>query len=224
MTTTGADEIRIVLIDAQTLFRTGLRLIIERQPGIKIVGDTGDLQEGLAIIKSAQPDIILFDTNCDGDGGLIFVMELEKVSDQSKMVLVTGCRESQFLVQAVQYGVFGIVLKTQSPNVLIKAIEKVLVGEAWIDHTVIANLLTNLSRANQSPENNAEAGRITKLSEREKQIIRLIGQGMQNHAIAKELSISEVTVRHHLTSIYAKLDVSNRLELLVFAHRYILTD
>ncbi len=114
----------------------------------------------------------------------------------------------------------GVVFKTQSPETLIKAIDKVNAGEVWLERSMIANVLSRLSRNNKPIRINSETDNINELSEREKQIVRLIGQGFKNKKISTELCISETTVRHHLTSIYSKLGVSDRLELLVYAHRY----
>lgn len=121
------------------------------------------------------------------------------------------------LQKAVEDGVMGVVFKTQPPETLIKSIQKVHAGEVWLERSMIANVLNRRSR-NQTPID-PEKDSIAQLSEREKQIIQLIGLGYKNMKISSQLCISETTVRHHLTSIYSKLGVTDRLELLVFAHR-----
>jgi len=114
----------------------------------------------------------------------------------------------------------GVVFKTQSPEMLLKAIEKVNLGEVWLERSLIANVLSRLSRNSKPQKSDLDSNGINVLSTREKEIVRLIGQGYKNKKISTQLCISETTVRHHLTSIYSKLGVSDRLELLVFAHRY----
>jgi DNA-binding NarL/FixJ family response regulator len=113
----------------------------------------------------------------------------------------------------------GVVFKAHPPETLIKAIEKVNAGEVWLERSMIANVISRLSR-NSKPTKTGSESNIDELSEREKEIVRLIGQGFKNKKISSQLCISETTVRHHLTSIYSKLGVSDRLELLVYAHRY----
>ena len=112
-----------------------------------------------------------------------------------------------------------MISKNQSPEVLIKAIDKVNAGEVWLERSLIATVLSRLSRGQGTPRTDKETDNLNHLSEREKEVVRLIGQGLKNRKISQELCISETTVRHHLTSIYSKLGVSDRLELLVYAHR-----
>ena len=148
------------------------------------------------------------------------IPDLLAVSPKTRIILVTGFDEPEILQMAVQMGAMGILQKTVSSSVLKKAIEKVHAGEVWIDRTMMANVLTNLSRGGAGSELNSEQSRIETLSDRETEVIALSGEGLKNKQIAARLSISETTVRHHLTSIYSKLDVSDRLELAIFAYRY----
>ena len=119
----------------------------------------------------------------------------------------------------MQDGVIGVVFLTQQVEVLIKSIRKVHAGEVWIERSMVAGLLTNLSRSRLGLSIDPEAESIARLSRRERQVIQLIGKGFKNQQIGSQLCISETTVRRHLTSIYSKLGVSDRLELLVFANR-----
>jgi two-component system nitrate/nitrite response regulator NarL len=211
--------IRIEIIDNLVLVRAGLRFIVESQPGWQVVGEAGNIDEGLALAKQIKPDIILLEINMAGEPCFDVIPQLINTSDKARVILVTNAYNSQVFLRAVQSGVVGVVTKTQRPEVLIKAIEKVNAGEVWIERSLIANLLTRLSRNHRSNGSDPEAERIEQLSARERQIIGLIGHGLKNKQIAAQLCISETTVRHHLTSIFSKLDVSDRLELLVYAHR-----
>ena len=212
--------IRIVILDSHTLVRAGLRLIVESQPGLKVVGEAGEATEGLEIIACQKPDIILLKIDPVGSIGLEIIKELFKASNRSRVILLARIDEAQVHLRAVQEGVLGIVLKTQPPEILIKAIQKVHAGEAWIERSLIANLLSSLTNAQQLIGQDPELEHIAQLSPRERQLIQMIGRGLKNQKIAELLCLSETTVRHHLTSIYSKLGVSDRLELLVFAHRY----
>ena len=213
------DLIRVVILDSHTLVRAGLRLIVDSQPGIKVVGEAGETNEALEIVTSQKPDIILLKVDPIGEIGLDIVKELFKASSSSRIILLALLDEAPINLRAVQEGVLGIVLKTQSPEILIKAIQKVHAGEAWIERSMIANLLNGLTHAQQAIAQNPETEAIAQLSPREREVIQYIGQGLKNSQIAEQLSLSETTVRHHLTSIYRKLGVTDRLELLVFAHR-----
>jgi DNA-binding NarL/FixJ family response regulator len=217
---TPLDElIRIAILDNQTLVRAGLRLIIESHPGLKVVGEAGEANEALEIVTYQKPDIILLKVDPIGTIGLEIIRELLKASSSSRIILLARLDETPILLRAIQEGVLGIVLKTQSPEILIKAIQKVHVGEVWIERSMIATLLIGQMRTQELISQNPETKRIAALSPRERQVIQAIGRGLKNSQIAEQLCLSETTVRHHLTSIYAKLEVSDRLELLVFAHR-----
>jgi two-component system, NarL family, nitrate/nitrite response regulator NarL len=212
--------IRIILLDAQTLFRVGLRYIIERQPGMEVVGETGSLDDGIGLITQLNPDIILFDLNLECQPQAEITSSLVRVSGSARLILVTGLSDPQVQQRAVEDGIVGVISKTQSPETLLKAIEKVHSGEVWLERSLIANVLVRLSRNQPLAKVGPETASINSLSEREKEVVKLIGLGFKNKRISTELCISETTVRHHLTSIYDKLGVSDRLELLVFAHRY----
>jgi DNA-binding NarL/FixJ family response regulator len=215
----SVERIRIVIIDSHTLVRTGLRLILENKPGFIVVGEAGKATEALEVVAAEKPDIILLKLDPLSSIGLEIIRKLSKASSCSRVVLLARPDEAQLLINAVQEGVLGIVLKTQSGDTLIKAIQKVHTGEVWIERSMIANLLSGLRNAQQLIAQDPQIVSIAQLSRRERQVIQQIGQGLKNYQIAKQLSLSETTVRHHLTSIYEKLGVSDRLELLVFAHR-----
>jgi len=220
MPSSSTNPIRIIILDNQTLFRVGLRGILEAQSGMKVVGEAGSVNEGIDIATSLKPDIILFELNLMGQSDLDFVPTLVKSSSGSRLILVTEITDPKALQKIVEDGVVGVIYKTQPPETLTKAIEKVHSGEVWLERSLIANVLSRLSRAKPSQEIESEADSIIRLSEREKEVVKLIGQGYKNKRISTELCISETTVRHHLTSIYDKLGVSDRLELLVYAHQY----
>ncbi len=219
MKTSSADHIRIIIIDSYTLVRTGLRLITDGHQGMKVVGEAGDAKQGLDIVGSLKPNIILLKLDPFRSIGLDIIRKLSKASSGSRVILLARPDEAQLLIKAVQEGVLGIVVETQTPETLIKAIQKVHAGEVWIERSMIANLLSGLTNAQQLIIQDPQAESINNLSQRERQVIQQIGQGRKNYQIAKQLCLSETTVRHHLTSIYEKLGVTDRLELLVFAHR-----
>jgi len=214
------NPIRIVILDNHALVRAGTHLLIESQSGMQVVGESGSLDEGLELVANLKPDIILLELNLVGQPGLEIITCIFKTYRQARLILVTGASDPQVHQQAVEEGVVGVVIKTQPPEMLIKAIEKVNAGEVWLERSMIANVLSRLSRNHAPAGKKSDDENVHELSEREKQVVRLIGQGYKNKKISTQLCISETTVRHHLTSIYGKLGVSDRLELLVYAHRY----
>ena len=213
-------QIRIVILDNHALVRAGMHRLIEDQAGMNMVGEAGNLSDGLELISDLKPDIVLFEINLEARTITEVISRIMNASRGSRLIFVTGTNNPMIIQQAVEAGVMGVVLKTQSPEFLTKAIEKVNSGEVWLERSMIANVLSRLSRNNKSTNVKSEKDQINELSEREKQIINLIGQGFKNKRISIRLGLSESTVRHYLTSIYSKLGVSDRLELLIFANRY----
>ena len=213
-------SIRIVILDNQSLVRVGLSFILENQAGLKVVGQAGDLNEALNIIASSKPDIVLFDY--DPKNGFYFDVfpEIIRAWEQARWILVTGSNDHQTILQAVQHGVMGVVYKTQLPDVLIKAIRKVHLGEVWIDHSLVTNIVTGSFQSQSVSISDGEDSGISSLSDREREVILCIGKGLKNKQIANQLCIGEVTVRHHLTSIYGKLGVTDRLQLLIYAQNH----
>jgi DNA-binding NarL/FixJ family response regulator len=210
--------IRLVILDAYTLVRKSLRLLLENQPGLIVVGEAGDSNQGLKVVADQKPDIILLKLNPAGDPGLDVISRLIKTWKRARIILMTTTEDPLVCLQAIQEGVLGVVSKLQSPEVLVKAIEKVNAGEVWIEHSMVARLLTTTDIARRSLGFNSGEDRINQLSNREREVVKLISRGLKNQQIANQLSISQSTVGHHLTSIYSKLGVSDRLELLIFAH------
>lgn len=214
----AANPIRIVLVDDHALVLAGLRMLIESQPGLAVIGEASNSDEALAVVAREQPEIVLLDLDLAGRSGLDLIPDLRTASPASRIVVLTGLRDAAAHQQAVRSGARGVVLKEMAADVLVKAIEKVHAGEAWLNRTMIADVLAELPRAKEKED--PEGPRIRSLSAREREVLALIGEALSNKKIAERLCITETTVRHHLTSIFAKLGVSDRLELLVYAHRH----
>jgi len=217
------ETIRIILLDNHVLVRAGLRHIIESQPDMRVVAQAGNPNEALNLIAETEPDIILLEFDQEAGLSLEILPDLTRCCRKACMILVTGSKDSEIYLQALKYGVLGVVLKTQPPEILLKAIRKVHKGEAWIERSLIANLVTRSSQGKTAAAIDPEAGILQLLSKRECDVIKFIGRGLKNKQIAEQLCICETTVRHHLTSIYSKLGVSDRLELLIFAQHHRLT-
>jgi two-component system nitrate/nitrite response regulator NarL len=213
-------SIRVLIIDDHAVVRAGLRLLLENQPGLLVVGEAKNGTEALAIAAQEHPDIMLLDLNLPGESGLDLIPELLHAAERGRVLVLTGMRDPEVHQQAVRRGAMGVVLKDHSAEVVIKAIAKVHVGEVWIDRAMMASVLTDLSQGRAAPALDPAVTKIALLTAREREVIHLIGVGLKNKQIAERLYISETTVRHHLTSIFSKLGVADRLELVIYAYRY----
>lgn len=215
MTASNQVQLRILLVDNHLVMRAGLRLLIENQPGMKVVGLACNRQEALNLAACESPDVILLDLELGTESGLTFLPELRAAARNARVLVLTGLKDSEAHRQAVKLGAVGVVMKDQEPEVLLKAIEKVHAGEVWLDRTTTGNLFHEMTQ--NSGELDRERSKVASLTEREFQVIKLIAEGLKNKEIAKRLFISETTVTHHLSSIFSKLDVSDRLELVIYA-------
>jgi two-component system nitrate/nitrite response regulator NarL len=216
--------IRVLVIDDHAMFRTGLRLAIESRPGFKVVAEAANSAEALAAAARESPDIILLDLDLGEESGFELLPELIASGHAGRVILLTGMRDPEAHRRAVRMGAVGLVLKDHAIETVLKAIEKVNAGEAWLDRMMIATILRERSRPEAVNSRNAEATKIATLTERERQVISLIGEGLKNREIAERMFISEATVRHHLTSIFNKLGVADRLELVIYAYQHNLAE
>lgn len=222
MTAIPVQAIRVLLIEDHAIVRAGLRLLIESRQGLMVIGETANRADALTLAAREQPDIILLDIDLGAENGLDLLPDLLSAAGQARVLILTGVRDVEKHRQAIRQGATGLVLKEQASEVLLKAIEKVYAGEVWIDRSMLASVINEMVRDTARPAD-AQASRSGALTEREREVIALIGEGLKNKQISDRLSITETTVRHHLTSIFDKLGVESRLELVIFAHRHGLT-
>ena len=207
------DTLRIFIVDDHLMVREGLRMLIESQPGWKVVGMASNRSEALDQVKHCCPDLILLDLDLAGEDGLSMLPEIRESVKGARVIILTALTNPDVHRRAVRLGALGVVLKENASDVLIKAITKVHAGEVWLDRSMTGSLLREM--IDQSPDS-AEA-KINTLSQRERQVIALIAEGLRNKQIAERLFISETTVTHHLSSTFSKLGVSDRLELVIYA-------
>jgi DNA-binding NarL/FixJ family response regulator len=210
-----AGPVRIVLADDHPIFRDGLLKLLETKPQLSVVGAAWDGDEALRLVTSLEPDILLLDLAMPRMSGLVALRELRDTSTRTRILLLTAAIERTEIVSALQLGAKGVVLKESAGDMLFKAIDAVMAGHYFVGRKRVENLaatLRDLSASHPEP-NRKQFG----LTPRELEMIGAILAGYSNGHIAKKFSISEKTVKHHLTNIFDKLGVSNRLELALFA-------
>ena len=220
MSTPQTKPVRILLVDDHAVMRVGLRMLIESDPDLEVVGEAGNGTEALARAADEQPDIILLDIDLGGDNGLDLLPELLKTASGARVIMLTGLRDPEVHARAVRLGAMGVVLKEQAIESVIEAIARVHSGQAWLDPALTARVLSGMGGGARPPKRDPEAAKIAGLTQREREVIALLAEGLQNKDVSERLHITDNTVRRHLAAIFDKLGVETRLELVIYAFRH----
>jgi two-component system nitrate/nitrite response regulator NarL len=212
--------IQILVIDDHQIFVAALRLLLEREPGLSVIAEARTKQEAFEAARN-RPDIILLDLDLGSHTGTDLLPELMALAPTARVLVLTGVLDPELHLRAICLGAIGIVLKLEAPRLLLKAIRKVYAGEAWLNRTMVASAMVELQERKQElKKSDPHAVKIASLTARELEVIALVGEGRRNKAIGERLYISDKTVRHYLTSIFNKLEVADRLELMIYAYQY----
>lgn len=210
-------KIRVLIADDHPLYRSGLRLFLTAQPNLTVVGEAADGDEAVLRAQELKPDILLLDLAMPRRPGLEALRDLVKAGSRVQIILLTATIEKAQILEALQLGARGVVLKESAPELLLECIQSVRAGQYWVGRESVADLVEILRGLNPAPAGKKGA---YGLSQRELQVISAIVNGLTNKEIAVRFALSEDTIKHHLTRIYDKLGVSNRLELALFAMNF----
>lgn len=214
MTNADQQQTRVLIVDDHAIVRAGLRMLIDSQPSMTVVEMAGNPADALAFAARESPEIILLDLDLAGHDAVDLIPELRAVAKRARILVLTALKDLQAHRRAMRLGAMGVVLKDQAAETLIKAIEKVHSGEVWIDRLTMGSLIDEMTKA---AERDPEVAKIESLTPREREVINLIAEGLKNKQIGERLFIGETTVTHHLSAIFSKLEVSDRLELVIYA-------
>jgi DNA-binding NarL/FixJ family response regulator len=214
---TDRPPITIMIVDDHVVIRSGLRMLIEHDQQMRVVAMAGNQNEALERAASEKPDVIILDLLLGDEDGLSFLPELCEASPKSRVLVLTGVQNPDSHRRAIRRGAMGIVLKEHAADQLLKAIKKVYDGEVWIERSMMGSMIQEL---NKPAPLDPEVAKIQSLTDREREVISLVGEGLKNKQVGERLFISETTVTHHLSSVFSKLEVSDRLELIIYAFRH----
>jgi two-component system, NarL family, nitrate/nitrite response regulator NarL len=206
---------RILIADDHTIFRDGLRRLLESEPEFQVTGEAGDGAEALQLAQQLKPDVLLLDLAMPRMPGLETLRELATQGSPVRTILLTAAIEKRQIIEALQMGARGVIMKDAATTLLMKGIRTVMNGQFWVGREAVADMVGYLrDKAAQQPPPPGKAYGLTK---RELEILSTIVSGLSNKEIAQKFSLSEDTVKHHLTNIFDKVGVSSRLELALFA-------
>ena len=199
------------MVDDQQLIRESIAALLNLQPGITVVGTAGDGVEAIEAVKATRPDVILMDVRMPRMDGVTAAVELRLIAPESKILMLTTFDDESYVRGAIQGGAAGYLLKDRPADEIAAAIRTAHLGLAQLDPSALARLL-------QSPASTVSFD--TTLSERELQVLRLISGGSTNREIARDLHLSEGTVKNHVSRILERLGVRHRTEAAVFAREH----
>lgn len=206
----------MAIADDEPVYRLGLMRLLEAESDISPVGEASNGMEAMLLLERYEPDVLLLDLQMPVMDGIEVLSEASKRKQvNTRIIVMMTSGERDKAVRAVRLGARGILFKDADASLLIKSIRKVNAGEVWIDNPILSQALESLVTKPSTPA--AGADRDQRLSNREMEVVRCVAMGLRNKEVADKLGVSEATIKNHLTSVYSKLGVSDRLELILYA-------
>ncbi len=216
----GADPIRVLLVDDHALLRRGLDIVLQQEPDIEVVGEAGDGAEAVEKAAELLPDVVLLDVKMPKRGGIEAAAAIKDVAPSTRVVMLTMSDEEADLYEAIKAGATGYLLKEIPPHEIADSIRAVAGGQSLITPSMATKLLSEFATMARHGEERREQGPpAPKLTERELEVLKLIATGANNSKIAKTLFISENTVKNHVRNILEKLQLHSRMEAVMYAVR-----
>jgi DNA-binding NarL/FixJ family response regulator len=212
--------IRVLVVDDQWMVRTGLRMLLASEPGIEVVGEAGNGREAVAQAARLQPDVVLMDIRMPELDGLEATRRILAADTSARVLVLTTFNLDEYVFEALGAGASGFVLKDDPPEQLLAAVRTVARGEALLSPAITKRVIKQFTRIPRV----ARPKGFDELTERELDVFRLIAGGLSNIEIGRELFISDTTVKTHITHIFQKLDLRDRVQAVVLAYQTGLID
>jgi DNA-binding NarL/FixJ family response regulator len=208
--------ISVVLADDQPLVRAGLRVLIADTPDLSVVGEAGTGAEAVAVVRERRPDVVLMDIRMPGMDGIEATRQL---AGDAKVLILTTFDDDEYVYAALRAGASGFLVKDMAVDDILAAVRVVAAGDALIAPGVTRRLIEEFARTPEPRPAKAAAGRgCEAISEREREVLTLVGRGLTNHEIAAQLYISVATAKVHVSRLLTKLDARDRVQLVILAY------
>ena len=217
----GTDPIRVMIADDHAFFRRGLEVVLQGEAGLELVGEASDGQEAVQLASEVAPDVVLMDIRMPKITGIEAARQMKEVAPSAKIVILTISDEEEDLFEAIRAGASGYLLKDIPLDELADSVRAVHGGQSLINPSMAGKLLTEFATLarRDNEEEPAKHAPAPKLTDREMEVLRLVARGLNNRDIAKELFISENTVKNHVRNILEKLQIHSRMEAVMIAVR-----
>ncbi len=214
--TAESETVRVVIADDHPILREGLRRLLEDEGGFRVVGQAADGAEAVRLARELQPDVLLLDLAMPRVSGLEVLRELAASASGPRVLVLTVAIEDSQVVQALEMGARGVVLKEAATELLFKAIRTVVAGQYWVGRDTVSDIVRHL-RERAAASARPRLSPADRLTRREREIVAAVAAGESNREVAVRLSLAEDTVKHHISNVFDKLGVSNRAELAAYA-------
>ncbi|UCF60249.1 MAG: response regulator transcription factor [Anaerolineaceae bacterium] len=219
MTETEYAPIRIVIAEDHAVVRQALRVMLEMEPDVTVVGEAVDGEEAAKLTEEHNPDLVVLDVRMEGMDGVAATRKIRDQNPETAILILTGFGDEDILVNAVEAGAHGFLLKDATHEELLDAIRRLVKGESLITPSLLRRLLDEFVHRHEEPQ-----PAHNQLTPRETEVLQALARGLRNEEIARELVISEKTVKTHLTNIFGKLQVEGRSQAIIYAIRHGLVD
>ncbi|WP_243725494.1 response regulator [Actinomadura rubrisoli] len=210
--------IRVVIADDEELMRGGLRVMLETQPDITVVGEAADGARAVLLARTTAPDVVLMDVRMPVKDGVAATAEITAAGTATRVLVLTTFELDEYVFAAVRAGASGFLLKRTPPETLIEGIRTIAAGEGLLGPSVTRRLLGEFARTSPPPPGPEVRRRLDRLTGREREVLLLMARGLSNAEISRLLHVAEATTKTHVKRILAKLALRDRIQAVVFAY------
>jgi len=208
----------VLLVDDDALVRAGLRMILSAADDVEVVGEADDGARAVAAVREHRPDVVLMDIRMPRMDGITATAALRRLDPAPHVIVLTTFQADEQVLSALRAGASGFLVKDTPPAEILSAVRVVAAGDAIISPSVTRTLLSHFGDAQASDRQRAAVERLATLTEREHEVATAIGRGASNAEVAAALYMSEATVKAHVSRLFTKLDVSNRVQIAIVVH------